>query len=414
MTYNELITAIESAIKTNGNQEITAQILQDVLVQMTETEQSNIEAIDIPTLVSELTNDAGYQNASEVASAIASAIASKANQSDVDQLDQDVAALGTAVAGKASQNDLDALEGTVSTMQTTLAGKADAADIPTVPTNVSAFTNDSGYQNATQVSNAISAAIASKANTSTVEALDAELEQFKTATTMALAGKADTSDIPTVPTVVSAFTNDSGYQTASQVATAISEATADLPTDSTVSAIQTTLTNLISGGESGKIDNFNEIVAFLDGIPETEAGTLYEILTSLQQSIPTTTSQLTNNSGYQTGSQVSSAISTAIADKADSATYATQSGVTSATIQPNTFTDFGTVTALTITLGSVASDATLEERMFGFQFTSGTTATTLTMPSTVKFPEDPTIEAGYTYQVTILNNLALISGWPNS
>ena len=103
-----------------------------------------------------------------------------------------------------------------------------------------------------------------------------------------------------------------------------------------------------------------------------------------------------------------------IANFADKASYISQSGVTSATIQPNTFTDFGTVTSLAITLGSVASDASLEKRMFGFQFTSGTTATTLTLPDTVKFPEDPTIEAGYTYQVTILNNLALIVGWPNA
>ena len=103
-----------------------------------------------------------------------------------------------------------------------------------------------------------------------------------------------------------------------------------------------------------------------------------------------------------------------IANFADKASYASQSGVTSATLQPNTFTDFGTVASLSITLGSVASDATLEKRMFGFQFTSGTTATTLTLPDTVKFPEDPTVEAGYTYQVTILNNLALIVGWPNA
>lgn len=103
-----------------------------------------------------------------------------------------------------------------------------------------------------------------------------------------------------------------------------------------------------------------------------------------------------------------------IANFADKASYASQSGVTSATIQPNTFTDFGEVASLAITLGSVASDAPLEKRMFGFQFTSGTTATTLTLPDTVKFPEDPTIEAGYTYQVTILNNLALIVGWPNA
>jgi hypothetical protein len=104
----------------------------------------------------------------------------------------------------------------------------------------------------------------------------------------------------------------------------------------------------------------------------------------------------------------------AIANFADKTSYASQSGVTSATLQPNTFTDFGEVASLDVTLGSVASGAPLEKRMFGFQFTSGTTATTLTLPDTVSFPEDPTIEAGYTYQVTILNSRALITGWPNA
>lgn len=114
-----------------------------------------------------------------------------------------------------------------------------------------------------------------------------------------------------------------------------------------------------------------------------------------------------------TGAQVQELLD-AIPNKADASSYSAKSGVTSATLQPNTFTDFGEVASLAITLGSVASDASLEERMFGFQFTSGTTATTLTLPDTVSFPEDPTIEAGYTYQITILNNLALIVGWPNA
>jgi hypothetical protein len=44
----------------------------------------------------------------------------------------------------------------------------------------------------------------------------------------ALNGKADKSEIPTVPTNVSAFNNDSGYQTAQDVQTAIASA-AELP-----------------------------------------------------------------------------------------------------------------------------------------------------------------------------------------
>ena len=45
-----------------------------------------------------------------------------------------------------------------------------------------------------------------------------------------------------------------------------------------------------------------------------------------------------------------------------------------------------------------------------FQFDSGTTPTSLTLPNTVSWVETPTIEASKTYQVSIVNNIALIVG----
>lgn len=739
MTYQELITAIKAAIKTNGNQEITAQRLQDVLVQMTEAEQERIEAIDIPTLVSELTNDLGYQTATEVANAISAALSGKAEQSAVEQLGEDVAALGTAVGGKAEQADLDTLEGEVSDMQTTLAGKADKSaiptkvsqlendseyqtkadvdaavadkadktEIPTVPTKVSALTNDAGYQTASQVQATVDAAVEGKADKSEVDSVERSLSEYKATTNAALAQKADLSAIPAVPTKVSELTNDSKFQTASDVANAV----AGKANQSEVNAIQSSLQGIsteLAGKASqtdvtklqtdlGNVNNLstqqknvvlaiNEVLAAVGAggtgsvvsLVKTEGGyelyqgsalvgviefssdiadgsivttkladgsvTLVKLSSNVQASlgkadtavqpsalseevaklesaiakkadsadipsVPTKVSDLTNDSGFQTASQVNTAIEQAVSDKAsqsevtqlgkdvddvktglsgkvaqgdfdtleqavadkaekseiptkvseltndsgyqtasqvqgavagkqdaiqdlatiregaskgasavqpgslaevatsgsyddlsdkptipaeqvnadwnamsgkaqilnkptipaavtestvsgwgftkntgtyskpssgipksdlasavqtslgkadtavqpadianfaDKASYTSQSGVTSATIQPNTFTDFGEVASLAITLGSVASDAPLEKRMFGFQFTSGTTATTLTLPDTVKFPEDPTIEAGYTYQITILNNLALIVGWPNA
>lgn len=263
--------------------------------------------------------------------------------------------------------------------------------------------------------------------------------------------------------------------------------------DAQIQAAVTLLRNdfdkLVSGDTTEAIKTFNEIIAFLDGVNDTQS--LSGIIASIEQQIagkmdkvtlakvatsgsyddlsdkpsipaeqvnadwnatsgkarilnkPTipsaVTAQTVANWGFtkntgtyskpSTGipkSDLASAVQTslgkadtavqpaAIANFADKTSYASQSGVTSATLQPNTFTDFGEVASLDVTLGSVASGAPLEKRMFGFQFTSGTTATTLTLPDTVSFPEDPTIEAGYTYQVTILNNLALITGWPNA
>lgn len=43
-----------------------------------------------------------------------------------------------------------------------------------------------------------------------------------------------------------------------------------------------------------------------------------------------------------------------------------------------------------------------------FQFTCGSTPVTLVMPSTVKWINEPTIEANKTYQVSVLNNIAVI------
>lgn len=80
---------------------------------------------------------------------------------------------------------------------------------------------------------------------------------------------------------------------------------------------------------------------------------------------------------------------------------------TTFTLTPNIFHVWGTVASLTLTLAT-ASTTTMDE--FMFQFTSGTTATTLSLPSTVKWVAEPEIEAGMTYQVSIVNNIAVIGG----
>lgn len=71
------------------------------------------------------------------------------------------------------------------------------------------------------------------------------------------------------------------------------------------------------------------------------------------------------------------------------------------------FTD--AVTSLTITLNAPADATIVNEYMF--EFTSDATmAATLTLPSSVKWIQDITIEAGETYQVSILNNIAIAGG----
>jgi hypothetical protein len=80
---------------------------------------------------------------------------------------------------------------------------------------------------------------------------------------------------------------------------------------------------------------------------------------------------------------------------------------TNIALSPNTLYVWGTVSALTLTFGEEISGIANE---YLFQFTCGTTATTLSLPTAVKWAggEAPTIEASKTYQVSILNNCATL------
>lgn len=62
----------------------------------------------------------------------------------------------------------------------------------------------------------------------------------------------------------------------------------------------------------------------------------------------------------------------------------------------------------------VSSAQGLEAFTFGLQFETGSTAPTVTLPASWRFPEDPTIEPNTTYQLTVVNGFALIVGWPNN
>ena len=76
-------------------------------------------------------------------------------------------------------------------------------------------------------------------------------------------------------------------------------------------------------------------------------------------------------------------------------------------LTPNVFHRWGEVATLNLTLGAETAGV-LNEYMA--QFTSGTTATVLTLPDTVTYIGESTIEADKTYQVSIINNLAVLGG----
>lgn len=80
---------------------------------------------------------------------------------------------------------------------------------------------------------------------------------------------------------------------------------------------------------------------------------------------------------------------------------------TSYAVTPNVFHVWDTVTSLTITLAAPTDSSIMNEYLF--QFTSGSTATSLSTPSTVVWVSEPSIEANKTYQVSIVNNMGIIA-----
>lgn len=71
----------------------------------------------------------------------------------------------------------------------------------------------------------------------------------------------------------------------------------------------------------------------------------------------------------------------------------------------------GTLTALTIDL---SSPATGQLAHYHFDFDSGSTAPTLTLPQTVVMPSGFTVEANKRYEVDILNNYGTVIAWATS
>lgn len=81
---------------------------------------------------------------------------------------------------------------------------------------------------------------------------------------------------------------------------------------------------------------------------------------------------------------------------------------TTVSISPNVLNVWGTVNSLTV---SFISGSSTSENEYKMQFKVGRSNFTLTLPSGVKWIEQPDYEVGYTYQVSVLNGLAIGAGW---
>ena len=67
------------------------------------------------------------------------------------------------------------------------------------------------------------------------------------------------------------------------------------------------------------------------------------------------------------------------------------------------------LSTLTITLGSVSNSNIINE--YFVEFTTSSSGTTVNLPSTIKWAngETPTFEASTTYQISIVNNLGIVT-----
>ena len=76
-------------------------------------------------------------------------------------------------------------------------------------------------------------------------------------------------------------------------------------------------------------------------------------------------------------------------------------------LTPNVLHKWGTMTSLTISALATPSDETVVNE-YMIEFTSGSTATVLSLPSSIVWTETPNIEANATYQISVINNLGII------
>ena len=379
MSKSTVIQDIKSKIRPNGEQSITGQVLQDVLV-----ESVNL----VPEKVSELVNDSQYQTKAN----LDTALASKADASSIPTKTSQLA------------NDSDFMTSTE--VSTTYATKAE------VPTKTSQLTNDSQYQTKANLDTALAtkadkSSLASKqdklvsgtniktindqsilgSGNISIESTSITVDSALSTTsenpvqnkviTNTLQTKANASDIPTK---VSQLENDSKFATQTAVATGLAtKADKDSLTslESDITNLQTTVGNqdksiiantqaiqnkqdkLVSGTNIKTINNQSILgsgnisiegggsaVVVDNALSDTSENPVQNKVittrvTSIESSlaskanasdIPTKVSQLENDSTYQTKAN----LDTALADYAKTSDVNSKNTLQDTAIQNNT------------------------------------------------------------------------------
>lgn len=158
--------------------------------------------------------------------------------------------------------------------------------------------------------------------------------------------------------------------------------------------------------------SFGDAYYAFDFISQDEdASTIYVDVTYnyvQQDNIPTKVSQLTNDSNYATTSEVATK---ADKYKTQNVTSAVSSAGGSYSFQPNTYYVIDQLSGITTFTFSFAtpSDTSIVNEYY-IQFTTPAAGVALSLPSSIKWfnGETPIIQGGKTYQLNVINNLAVI------
>ena len=249
-----------------------------------QTISSKTVNITVPTKVSDLTNDSSFQTQTEVSTAITNALPTKTSDLTND---------GDGTSEFATKNFVSSNYGQIHNVKvngTTLTVTNKAVDV-TVPTKVSDLTNDSGFQNSTQVASAIDAALPTKTSDLTNDGDGTS--NFATESYVATnGGKIDKIKVNNVEQSISSKT----------VNISVPTNTGDLTNngDGTTGSLYATQAWVNTNG--GKID-----VIKVNNTTQTITSKTVNI------TVPTKVSDLTNDSAFQTQSEVATAISNAVA-----------------------------------------------------------------------------------------------------
>lgn len=291
-----------------------------------------------------------------------------------------------------------------------------------IPSKTSDLTNDSGF---------LASAVTSFNGQTGSVTYTAPVTKVNNKTGAVTLTASDVGALPnttTIPTRTSQLTNDSGYITSAPVSSVDGKTgtVSVLPTGGTTGQVLTKTSNTnyavqwstVSGG--GAVDSVNGQtgVVVLDA---DDVGALPDTTT-----IPSKTSDLTNDSGYitsagapvqsvngQTGAVTVSVPVSSVNGRTGAVTGLAEawtvqnmtSADTTVTLQTDKFYVFPEMSALTVTVTAVG--------MYAFRFTSGTTATVLTVTGAT-MPDSFTVEASKVYEVNVYQGYGVVSAWAAS